>query len=336
MSTAEAKPAGLAEELRILREGAGLALLPGRGVIEVRGSERVRWLDGMLSQDVRAAAARGAGAGGYALVLTQKGRIVADVHLLVHEDCVWLELERAAIPALTEHLERYIIADDVALHDLSPKWVRLALEGPRADAAGEAWSQVSPAEPEDFVAVTREGVRAWMAAWGFLGPSGRQLFVPAEAAREVREAVLAAGADVGLASVGQEAFHLRRIEVGTPWLGRELDESVLPAEARLERAVSTTKACYTGQEVVARLRSRNRRNHLLVGLRFDAPAPEPGAALEAEGRRVGEVTSVGRPPGAEPIGLGFVRAEWAEPGVALTLEGGRAARICALPLDAGA
>ena len=336
MSAAGPKPTDLAGELRALREGAGLLELPGRGVLEVRGSERVRWLDGMLSQDVRAVAARGVGAGGYALALTQKGRIVADVHLLVHEECIWLELERAAIPALTAHLERYIIADDVELRDVSAELTRFALEGPRAAQAVETLLETSPEEPEGFVPVQPGGLQAWLATWGLLGPSGRQLFASSSSAQELRETLLDAGAEVGLVPVREEAFHLRRIEVGIPWLGRELDESVLPAEARLERAVSTTKACYTGQEVVARLRSRNRRNHLLVGLRFEEPAPEPGAGLQAEGRRAGEVTSVARPPSGEPIGLGFVRAELAEPGVTLSLQGGRAARVCAIPLDAQA
>ncbi|MDX1649097.1 MAG: glycine cleavage T C-terminal barrel domain-containing protein [Myxococcota bacterium] len=324
----------LAGELRVLREAAGLVALPGRGVIEVTGSERVRWLDGMVSQDVKAAAARGPGAGAYALVLTQKGRIVADLHLLALEDALWLELERAAIPGVQAHLDRYIIADDVTLRDASEEIARLAVEGPRAaEAVSDALDGGAGPEPEGFVEARLGGATVRVAAWGFLGEHGRQVFAPAAEAANVEAALLEAGAGAGLAPVGEEAFHVRRVEVGTPWPGHELDESVLPAEARLERAVSTTKGCYTGQEVVARLRSRGRRNHLLVGLRFEGPAPSPGAALEAEGRKAGEVTSVAEPPESGPIGLGFVKAELAEPGTRLALEGGAAVRVCPLPFD---
>ena len=117
-----------------------------------------------------------------------------------------------------------------------------------------------------------------------------------------------------------------------PWLGRELDESVLPAEARLEAAISTTKGCYTGQEVVTRMRSRGRVGHLLVGLRFEGEAlPPRGTAIEGETGAIGQVTSSVLSPEAGAIGLGFVRAEDATPDASVRVAGA-AARIAALPL----
>jgi folate-binding Fe-S cluster repair protein YgfZ len=106
---------------------------------------------------------------------------------------------------------------------------------------------------------------------------------------------------------------------------------VLPAEARLEHAVSFSKGCYVGQEIVARVRTRGSVNHLLVGLRFEGEAPPaPGTELRAAGRRVGEVTSVARSDVLGAIGLGFVRREHALPGTGLDADG-TPAQIRALP-----
>lgn len=320
--------------------GTELFRLPARGVLEVRGADRIRWLDGMLSQDVKALASRGRGAVGHALLLTQQGRIVSDLYVLVDETCVWLEGERDALPGVTAHLEKYIIADDVTLSDASERVARLALEGPDCEevlrrAAGEAPALAAGAWGECSVA----GVAVRAAAYALLGGAARQLFVPAEAADAVARALLAAGAPVGLAEGDAEGFERRRVEAGVPRAGRELDESVLPAEARLlESAVSFRKGCYTGQEVVARLHSRGRRNHLLVGLRFaglGAALPAKGTALQQGGRRVGEVTSAVESRRFGAIGLGFVRHEYAEPGTRLNLEGGEA-QVAALPFEAGA
>lgn len=175
------------------------------------------------------------------------------------------------------------------------------------------------------------GVPVRVAAYGFTGEEGFQLFAPASAEASVHEALLRAGDPMGAVEGDAALLELLRVEAGTPWLGRELDETVLPAEARLERAVSTTKGCYTGQEVVARLRTRGRVNHLLVGLRpASGDAPAAGTELRADGRRVGEVTSAVRSPRFGPIALGFVRAECAEPGTGLAWEAGRV-RVEALP-----
>ena len=133
---------------------------------------------------------------------------------------------------------------------------------------------------------------------------------------------------------GEDVLELLRIEAGCPRLGAELDEDVLPAEAHLtERAVSFTKGCYTGQEIVARIESRGRVNHLLVGLAFEAETPALGAPLREGERQVGEVTSVCVSPQCGAIGLGYVRRALAEPGTRLECEGG-SVQVAALPFVA--
>jgi aminomethyltransferase len=318
----------LARELRAAREGAALFQLPGRGVLEVTGGDRVRWLDGMISADVKSLAP---GSGAPGLLLTRQGRIVADLHVLARSDAFWLELEADALETVRTRLAGYVIADDVTLADRSAELARLALEGPRAEEILGA-ADASGLAPHAWREASLAGTPLTVAAYGFSGGPGFQLFVPAGSAAAVREALLAAGATAASA----DTLECLRIAAGLPWLGRELDETVLPAEARLEAAISTTKGCYTGQEVVTRMRSRGRVGHLLVGLRFEGDVlPAHGAEIEGAAGRIGQVTSSVLSPADGAIGLGFVRAESAEPGASVRVAG-TPARIAELPLRTGA
>ncbi len=304
---------------------ARLTALPSRGVISVRGDDRQRWLDGMLTCNVKKLAP---GGGAHGLLLTPQGRIVGELHVLHRGDVLWLETEASAIAGAIARLEKFVIADDVALEDVSAAWARLALEGDGAAATFERLAGAAPAAPHGVASATLAGVELVVARFGFTHTDALQLFVPRAGEAAVRAALEAAGAEAASA----EAFELRRVEAGTPWLGRELDESVLPAEAGLDGvAVSLDKGCYTGQEVVARMRSRGRLSHRLVGLRFAGDAlPAPRSALLGERGEVGNVTSAVRSPRFGAIGLGFVQAAVAEPGAVLRV-GESEARIAALP-----
>jgi aminomethyltransferase len=313
-----------------MTEGAALFRLGTRGVLEVSGGDRVRWLDGMISADVKSLAP---GTGAFGLLLTRQGRVVADLHVLARTEGLWLELEAAGAPAVLARLAGYVIADDVTLTDRSPEFARLALEGPRAAPVLSAAAGAPVAlEPHAWRELEIGGERATVAAYGFTGFPAFQLFAPLAAADRLATALLAAGAS----AASHDTLECLRIEAGTPWLGRELDESVLPAEARLEAAISISKGCYTGQEVVTRMRSRGRVGHLLMGLRFEGGAlPERGAAIEVAGARVGQVTSAVHSPEQGAIGLGFVRAELAEPGGRVRVAGADAS-LASLPMRTGA
>ena len=306
--------------------GAQLFRLADRGVIEVTGADRVRWLDGMLTNDVAAASAPGAGCA--ALLLTRQGRIIALVHLLSFAERIWLETALAGVAPALAALEKLVVADDVVLADASPRVARLALEGETApELLATLGAGATPPASDHFVELEIAGAPVVAAAWSFGAGPGFQLFAPVEAADAVAGAVEAAGAAPGDAAL----FELLRIEAGTPRFGAELDETVLPDEARLGDAVSTTKGCYIGQEVVARLRSRERIGHLLVGLRL-SEAAAPGAELAHEGRKVGEVTSAVASPRFGEIALAYVRAAHSEPGTVLELDG-REARVSDLPFS---
>jgi len=320
-----------------VRRGAGLFALGERGVLEVTGGDRARWLNGMLSNEVADLTGLPDHSGCYALLLSPKGRIVADLHVLARGDRYWLELDGAHLAAVRMRLERYIIADDVALDDVSDRWARLGIEGPASRGIVEkACGERVALAPECGGEFRIADAAVVIAAYGWSGETAFQLFVPREAEPRVVAALREAGG-AALTLCDDATLEVLRIEAGVPRLGAELDEDVFPAEAGLlARAVSLTKGCFTGQEIVARLESRGNVNHRLVGLRFDGGPPAVGASLaNAEGREIGEVTSVGISEALGPIGLGYVRLPFDAPETPLRAET-EGARVAALPLLDGA
>ncbi len=324
-----------ADEARAARRGAGWFRLRHRGVIEVSGGDRARWLNGMVSGDVAALDASPGRSGCRALLLTAQGRIVADLQVLHRGDSYWLDLEAGGVDAAIARLSKYVIADDVALADRRADLSRIGVEGPAAPAVLARALGAPPAlAPNACADAELGGAPAVIAAFGFGGDPAFQITAPREREEDVIAALRDAGGDELVEGSG-EALEILRIEAGEPRLFAELDESVLPAEARLERAVSRDKGCYTGQEVVERLRSQGRPSHLLVGLRAEGERPPAVEAPLLRGdARVGEVTSACVSPRAGAIALGFARRAAAEPGTELAAGDARV-RVAALPFDPG-
>jgi folate-binding protein YgfZ len=322
-----------------VRRGVGLFDLPARGVLAVQGADRTRWLNGMISNDVARLEPGPQASGCYATLLTPKGRIVADLHVLLRPEELWLELPEAEIPVVRERLANLIIADDVKLVDRSHEIGRLGIEGPKALPL--VCDVLSPEDQAALMALSADacvdariaGVDVILCAFGWSGERALQVFLPGPAAAKgrVRETFLAAGARHGLLAGDDEVLEILRVEAGIPRLHAELSQDVLPPEARLERAISYTKGCYTGQEIIARLRSRGQVAHLLVGITAEAgSAPQRGDAVKVSGEVVGEVTSAVRSPSAGAIALAFVRRQHAEPGTVVTVGAGPG-RVVALP-----
>lgn len=310
-----------AERAQAIRAGAGLFALERRGVVRVGGGDALRWLNGMVTGDV-AALAPGGPAGvaehGYALLLTPIGRIVADLEVVARPEGFWLDVERASVAEVLARLRKYLIADDVRLEDASDAIARFGVEGPRAGTI------VERALPE------LEALGAVLADFGWSGESAWQAFVPAERSADAWS-VLRRSGGADLVEGDEAVLEVLRVEAGVPRSGFELGEDVLPPEAGLDRAISTTKGCYTGQEVIARIASRGQVKHRMVGLRrLDGALPAPDAPIEVDGRRSGEVTSAARSAVAGAIALGFVGRADAEPGTRVRV-GGADAEVCALP-----
>ncbi len=337
------------EVIAAVRGGVGLFSMESRGLLEVRGEDRVRWLDGMISGDVEALMKGPDGSGCYATLLTNRGAIVADLHVGRFGDVFWLESARSQIANIKESLERFIIADDVELVDQSEAFAAWGLEGPAAEEllsalVGNQGEQANLLpSPNQWCEVECAGVTTWIGAFGMSGERAFQLRVAAEQSDALKKAVLATAADAKNSAgepvefaVGDAAdLEVLRVEAGVPGLEAEL-LGVLPPEARLEHAIATAKGCYVGQEIVARLRSRGQVNRLLVGLRFEdnGSRPEGETELRAGDRKTGRVTSSVSSPSQGEIGLGFVRREHSEEGTRVVFDGGEAV-VSALPFVAG-
>ena len=152
------------------RRGVGVFALE-RGVISVRGGDRVRWLNGMISADVATLEAGPSASGCYALLLTPKGSIIADLHVLHGEEQLRLELEAAATLGVIARLERYVVADDVGLMDVSQQQARFAVEGPQATAllSQAGGPEVAGLQPDAWLPLRLGGIPVDVAAWGTSG-----------------------------------------------------------------------------------------------------------------------------------------------------------------------
>lgn len=337
-----------AEKVRAIRAGAGLFRRSDLGLLEVAGGDRRRWLQGMLSNDVEALEPAPGRSGCAAALLNHRAGVIAALQVLCRPEVFWLEGERSALEAARTRMQAFIVADDVEVRDPSPEIAVLGLEGPEAGAwLAAAFGVEAPGR--DAVASAAFGPgEVMIGGWGSAAAVGFRLYCERTAVDAVVEALQGAAAPEALIEGDAGAREILRIEAGLPAHGSELGEDRLPDEARLEHTISETKGCYTGQEIIARLRSRGRVNHLLVGLRFaEGEMPDLGSALYAapsaaasaakpgdRGKRIGEVTSLCVSPDFAAIGLGFVRRECADPGTQVATARG-VARVAELPFSLG-
>ena len=254
-----------------------------RGVLDVAGADRVAFLQGQLTQDVKAMAP---GEARPAAGLTPKGRIVFLARVLALPDTLRLLVPFDAREGILAHLKKYMIFQKVSIADRSGDFALVGLYGPRAAAF---------AAPDGAIPLPREGE--------FSG----ELLVPSERLEDCERAL----ADAGAASVTEETAEVLRVEAGRPRFGADVDDSHFPDEVGLEAAISTTKGCYVGQEIVARTRTYGRVNRRLVGFRFPDGLVAAGALLkrpeEPEPGKIeqGRVTSALVSPVFGAIGLGY-------------------------------
>jgi folate-binding protein YgfZ len=276
-------------------------------VVAVEGPDRLDFLQGQVTQDVSGLAP---GESRPAAGLTPKGKLLYFGRLVGEAERVLLLLPEDAVPAVLAHLTKYAAFQKVAVRDATSEYARVALYGPAA--AG--------------IAVPEGGLR--------LPPKGElaaEILAPVAA----RAAILARLAEAGSLAVSEETAEVLRVEAGRPRLFRDADESNLPDEVGLQEAISATKGCYVGQEVVARTRTYGRLNRRLVGFRFPEGAAAAGAVFpDADKPRLelARVTSSVVSPRFGPIGLGFAFRDVAEGSTLSRSEGaGRTAIVCGLP-----
>jgi folate-binding protein YgfZ len=316
------------------RNAAGIFDLSFRARFAARGPDRGSFLHNVLSNDVKGLAS---GQGVYALLLDVKGHILADLRVYCEPDQMLMETDLDLLEKTMNALQRYIIMDDVTLEPV--KCFGVAVQGPRSRALVEKSleSSLPPLSEFGHLRATCSGLPLHLVRASSTGEEGYELWVRMEGearkAKMLWETLLAKAPGVGALPCGTEALEMLRLEAGIPRYGADFGEDTLPLEAGLLNALSFTKGCYPGQEIVERARSRGHVNWKLVGVTVDVAAPPaPGDRLLSEGREVGEVTSACFSPSLDrPIALAYVRREVSEPGARLTLASGSAAAIHELP-----
>jgi tRNA-modifying protein YgfZ len=316
------------------RERAAYFRRPGRGRIVVSGRDRASYLQGLLTNDV---VALGAGQGCYAAYLTPQGRMITDLWVYELGDVMLLSLPAAVKDAVLAKLDQFIFSEDVQLGDVSETFVGLVVVGPAsaavvADVLGIDAATLSVLPEHGCTRVTAAGEPVVVLRVTDTGEPGYELL----AARERTTSIEAALRNRGLAPVDPEAAEALRIEAGVPVFGRDMDEDTIPLEAGIEpRAISFTKGCYVGQEVIIRVlhRGHGRVARRLVGLSFaDDRIDPPGTPLRVAGTDVGSITSsVVSPALGRGIALGYVKRDHATPGTRVETASGLGAEVVPVP-----
>ncbi|HXH06417.1 MAG TPA: glycine cleavage T C-terminal barrel domain-containing protein [Vicinamibacterales bacterium] len=297
-----------------------------RGRLLVAGADRRRFLQGLLTNDIEAL---GPGTGCYAALLTPQGRMTTDLRVSELGDACLLDLPASRAPVVAARLEDSIFTEDVTIRDATAEQVQFAVHGPRAfeivsRALAGAGVEAVPSEAQ--LAALREyhhtllrlaGTPLVVARADDLAVPGLVLY----AAREHRSLLWEALSTAGARPVSREAAEALRIEAGRPAFGADMDEHTIPLEAGIERrAISFTKGCYVGQEVIIRVlhRGHGRVARRLVRLDLETEGPEAlpprGAPLRLDGREVGRLTSVAWSPRRGGVALGYVQRDHAVAG----------------------
>lgn len=295
-----------------LRESAAWMDLSGRGKIRATGDDRARLLHAMTTNQVESLQP---GEGCYAFFLSAQGRILADVNLLCFEDHFLLDTEPETRTKVYEHLDRYIIADDVALEDQTGQIATVAIEGPNASAALKELGAPEPNEPYS----TASWKFGTVARLDTAGRGGFFLLIPVKDKPAVTAQLTAAGFPAATA----EDARIVRIESGRPRYGEEITERYLVQETDQLQAVNFSKGCYLGQEIVERVRSRAQIHRVLRRLEIDtAEPPAAGTKLKSGDADAAEIASaVFSPALGKTVALAYVRTPFAEPGTTIALDG---------------
>jgi tRNA-modifying protein YgfZ len=329
------------EQYDALRGGAGFLDRSDRGRLRLTGPDRRTYLQGLLTNDI---ARLGPGSGCYAALLTPQGRMTSDMRVSELGESLLLDLPGATLGTVRPRLADFIFTEDVEVQDVTDLLAQIGVYGPDAanvltralpDGLPGMHAQLSGLSPGGNVTGTLQDSPVVFVASDDYGAPGFDVFL--DAAR--RDAMTHALRGAGAAEVSVATAAVTRIEAGRPAFGVDMDEHTIPLEARIEdRAISLTKGCYVGQEIIIRVlhRGQGRVARLLVGL-VAAPADgalAPGERLAHEGRDVGVVTSAALSPLMRaPIALGYVHREFVQPGTRLQISrGGMEPRVTVVAL----
>jgi len=324
-------------EYRAIRRAVALVDTNYRALFSLSGPDRHRYLNAVLTSNVRDLKP---GQGTVGLLLTPQGHILAEVETFALADRIFASSHAMVRDRTFSTLDKFIIMDDVQLEDLTPSRGTLDLLGPRAAEVLSVLAKVDiSAMPEAAHVEAKLGsIPCHLVRHTWVGHPAATLVVAREQLGPLWQEMARRVRTVGGMPTGMEALNSIRLEFGTAWFGQDYDDKNIPHETGLELShINYEKGCYTGQEIVERVRSRGHANRQLTGLQFlDGKAPVAGTKLlvpgDAAGKEAGHVTSAGFSPQlGRRIGLGYVRREHAAQGTRLDASGATA-EVISLPL----
>ena len=309
------------QEHHTVRQSVGVVDLSHRGRLRFTGSDRAAYLHRIISNDVEGLAV---GEGNYATILTNRGKIIADMNVYVFEDFIGIETNAETTSSLYQELDKYLIADDVAIEDFTERTGAVGIHGPKsAELLQAVYGFDAESLSEHHSAIHEiDGRRIICVRANETGEVGYNLCTASESMEWLWDTILTKGRTFDVQPVGLTALNSLRVEAGIPRYGAELDESIFPGEAELESAISFEKGCYIGQEIVARMKYRGHPNRLLRGFEImsDTP-PQSGDRLFDDDKEIGWITSaIVSPTLGKTIGMGYVRTAFTDEGSHVEIE----------------
>lgn len=308
------------EHYHALRERAAIGAIAPRNAIGVTGKDRATYLHGLLTNDIQALTP---GTGCYAAWLTPQGRMLTDIHIFESGEMILLDVPADVLPATLQRLDQFLFSEDVQFADLSETLRAVWVHGPAASSMLEevltgvaglaSWLEYQNTRAEFG------GSPVIVARVSQLGVPGFVVYIEPARQPDLQRALVERGA----IAAGSAAIEAARIEAGYPLFGVDMTEETIPLEAGIEdRAISLSKGCYVGQEVIIRVlhRGHGRVAKKLVTLRIEGEVPASGAGLFSEARDVGWVTTAASSPQLGPIALGYVHRDFVVAGTRLEVE----------------
>ena len=293
-------------EFQALVSGSGVYDLSGRARIKLTGGDRVRWLNGMISNNVRDLQR---GNGVYAFLLNAQGRIQGDLYAFNRGDSLLVDMERGQRDKIWELFDHYIIADDVEMTDISDKIAAIGLTGPDSHAVLQragipvpelGYLQFAEVQWQQIAVTVLRAEEEIKESW--------QIWIGPEHVNGLWDALVKAGTT----PAGSSALNLFRLSRGIPLVGQDIRDRDLPQETGQTRALNFTKGCYLGQEIVERIRSRGTVHRQFTAFAVEGPLPDANSKIQADGKEVGEITSSAMlpfPSGDRATALGYLRRE---------------------------
>jgi folate-binding protein YgfZ len=322
-------------EYGVIRDGgAGLIdLSASRGRIRVSGSEATMFLNGLITNDVKTLAENRWMPAAFPTV---QGRLIGAVRVVRAKDSFFIDTDAESHEAVLKTVARFTLAGDFRVTDLTSETSLLTIQGKRAlEVVKKLFgSSVSDLPRDGVVELEWENTQLTIIRATHTGEDGFDVLIDSARAEQLEQALVNSGAQ----PVGPEVFETLRIEAGIARFGRDMDDTNVVTETNLDDAVSYTKGCYVGQEIIVRIKHRGHVAKKLTGLRFQTDKRvEPGTLIKSvEGKEIGKVTSTAFSPKLQTtIGLGYVRYEYLTPGTTVTIDPEIQAIVAELPFIRG-